>query len=62
MRGVPTQTQRPLVVPVRDGTDHLRVLIANERQDRLALVGAIVGGIVGFLVGAFFKQRDPAAR
>jgi hypothetical protein len=30
------------VVPVRDGTDHLRVLIANERQDRLALVGAIV--------------------
>jgi AmiR/NasT family two-component response regulator len=42
MRGVPTQTQRPLVVPVRDGTDHLRVLIANERQDRLALVGAIV--------------------
>ena len=28
----------------------------------IALVGAIVGGIVGFLVGAFFKQRDPAAR
>jgi hypothetical protein len=28
----------------------------------IALVGAVAGGIVGFLVGAFFKQRDPAAR
>jgi hypothetical protein len=30
------------VVSVRDGTDHLRVLIANERRDRLALVAPIV--------------------
>src|SRR5271169_1884432 len=28
--------------PLTDGTDHLRVLIANERKDRLALVAAIV--------------------
>jgi membrane protein YqaA with SNARE-associated domain len=28
----------------------------------IALVGAVAGGIVGYLVGAFFKQRDPAAR
>jgi AmiR/NasT family two-component response regulator len=30
------------VEPFRDGTDHLRVLIANERKDRLALVAPIV--------------------
>jgi response regulator NasT len=30
------------VEPLRDGTDHLRVLIANERKDRLALVAPIV--------------------
>jgi AmiR/NasT family two-component response regulator len=28
--------------PLRDGTDHLRVLIANERKDRLAQVAPIV--------------------
>jgi AmiR/NasT family two-component response regulator len=28
--------------PLMDGTDHLRVLIANERKDRLALVAPIV--------------------
>lgn len=28
--------------PVREETDRLRVLIANERKDRLALVAAIV--------------------
>jgi response regulator NasT len=31
-----------LVAPLRDGTDHLRVLIANERKDRLELVVPIV--------------------
>src|SRR5450432_3086631 len=30
------------MVPLSDGTDHLRVLIANERKDRLALVAPIV--------------------
>jgi AmiR/NasT family two-component response regulator len=30
------------VAPPRDGSDHLRVLIANERKDRLALVAPIV--------------------
>ncbi len=31
--------------PLTDGTDHLRVLIANERKDRLALVAPIVVGL-----------------
>ncbi len=30
------------MAPLRDGTDHLRVLIANERKDRLALVAPVV--------------------
>jgi AmiR/NasT family two-component response regulator len=30
------------VAPLQDGTDHLRVLIANERKDRLELVVPIV--------------------
>jgi hypothetical protein len=29
------------VEPLTDGPDHLRVLIANERKDRLALVAPI---------------------
>jgi AmiR/NasT family two-component response regulator len=33
------------VQPLTDGTDHLRVLIANERADRLALVAPIVAGL-----------------
>jgi AmiR/NasT family two-component response regulator len=28
--------------PLTDGTDHLRILIANERKDRLALVAPVV--------------------
>jgi AmiR/NasT family two-component response regulator len=31
--------------PVRGETEHLRVLIANERKDRLALVAAVVVGL-----------------
>ena len=30
------------VAPLRDGTDHLRVLIANERKDRLELLIPVV--------------------
>ena|SRR5690349_13045901 len=30
------------MAPLNEGTDHLRVLIANERKDRLALVAPIV--------------------
>jgi AmiR/NasT family two-component response regulator len=33
---------RAAVAPITGGTDHLRVLIANERKDRLALVAPIV--------------------
>jgi response regulator NasT len=31
--------------PASDETEHLRVLIANERKDRLALVAAVVVGL-----------------
>jgi AmiR/NasT family two-component response regulator len=31
--------------PANDDTEHLRVLIANERKDRLALVAAVVVGL-----------------
>ena len=31
--------------PLNDGADHLRVLIANERKDRLALVAPIVASL-----------------
>jgi AmiR/NasT family two-component response regulator len=33
------------VEPLTDGTDHLRVLIANERKDRLALVAPVVAAL-----------------
>jgi AmiR/NasT family two-component response regulator len=33
------------VAPLTDGTDHLRVLIANERKDRLALIAPIVAAL-----------------
>jgi AmiR/NasT family two-component response regulator len=33
------------VAPFRDGSDHLRVLIANERKDRLELVVPIVAAL-----------------
>ena len=33
------------VAPLRDGTDHLRVLIANERKDRLELLIPVVVGL-----------------
>ena len=31
--------------PASDGIEHLRVLIANQRKDRLALVAAVVVGL-----------------
>ncbi len=33
------------MAPLTDGVEHLRVLIANERKDRLALVAPIVAGL-----------------
>jgi len=33
------------VAPLRDGTDHLRVLIANERKDRLELLIPVVAAL-----------------
>jgi AmiR/NasT family two-component response regulator len=34
-----------MTAPANDEMDHLRVLIANERKDRLALVAAVVVGL-----------------
>jgi hypothetical protein len=31
--------------PAADETEHLRVLIANQRRDRLAIVAAVVAGL-----------------
>ncbi|MGA2166546.1 MAG: hypothetical protein ABSH36_19060, partial [Solirubrobacteraceae bacterium] len=44
--------------PLRDGTDHLRVLIANERKDRLAQVAPIVIAL-GHQVIALLHAPDP---
>jgi hypothetical protein len=49
------------VTPPRDGTDHLRVLIANERKDRLDLILTIVAGL-GHEVIAMTKAHSESAR
>ena len=52
-------------------TDHMRVLIANERRDRLALVAPIVAGLGHEViareievddVGAVTRESDPTSR
>jgi hypothetical protein len=59
------------VVPLSDGTDHLRVLIANERKDRLSLVDPIVIALGHEViareiavqdVGAVTPGSDPTSR
>ena len=59
------------MAPLRDGNDHLRVLIANERKDRLALVAPIVAGLGHEViareidvedVGAVTRASDPTSR
>ena len=47
-----------LVAPHRDGTDHLRVLIANERKDRLALVAPIVVGLGHEVIAREIEVED----
>ena len=47
-----------LVAPPRDGTDHLRVLIANERKDRLALVAPIVVGLGHEVIAREIEVED----
>ncbi len=47
--------------PRTDGTDHLRVLIANERKDRLALVAPIVVSLGHEVIAREIEVEDVAA-
>jgi AmiR/NasT family two-component response regulator len=49
------------VPPVTDGTDHLRVLIANERKDRLELVAPIVAALGHEVIAREIDVRDVGA-
>jgi response regulator NasT len=42
-------------------TEHLRILIANERQDRLALVGSIVAGFGHDVIATEIEPANVAA-
>jgi chemotaxis response regulator CheB len=46
------------VEPLRDGPDHLRVLIANERKDRLALVAPIVAALGHEVIAREIEVED----
>jgi AmiR/NasT family two-component response regulator len=47
--------------PRTDGTDHLRVLIANERKDRLALVAPIVVALGHEVIAREIEVQDVGA-
>src|SRR5579859_4397047 len=47
--------------PLVDGADHLRVLIANERKDRLALVAPIVAGLGHEVIAREIEVEDVGA-
>jgi len=49
------------VPPLRDGTDHLRVLIANERKDRLELVVPIVAALGHEVIAREIEVEDVGA-
>jgi len=49
------------VAPLRDGTDHLRVLIANERKDRLDLVVPIVAALGHEVIAREIEVMDVGA-
>jgi len=49
------------VAPLRDGTDHLRVLIANERKDRLELVVPIVAALGHEVIAREIEVQDVGA-
>jgi AmiR/NasT family two-component response regulator len=49
------------VEPLTDGTDHLRVLIANERKDRLALVVPIVVALGHEVIAREVEVEDVGA-
>jgi AmiR/NasT family two-component response regulator len=47
--------------PLTDGADHLRVLIANERKDRLALVAPIVAALGHEVIAREINVADVGA-
>lgn len=47
--------------PLTDGPDHLRVLIANERKDRLALVAPIVAALGHEVIAREINVEDVGA-
>ena len=49
------------MAPLRDGTDHLRVLIANERKDRLDLVVPIVAALGHEVIAREIEVMDVGA-
>jgi AmiR/NasT family two-component response regulator len=49
------------VAPLRDGTDHLRVLIANERKVRLELVVPIVAALGHEVIAREIEVEDVGA-
>jgi response regulator NasT len=49
------------VTPPREGTDHLRVLIANERKDRLELVVPIVAALGHEVIAREIEVEDVGA-
>jgi AmiR/NasT family two-component response regulator len=49
------------VPPLTDGTEHLRVLIANERKDRLALVAPIVTALGHEVIAREIEVEDVGA-
>jgi AmiR/NasT family two-component response regulator len=49
------------VEPLTDGIDHLRVLIANERKDRLAIVAPIVAGLGHEVIAREINVQDVGA-
>ena len=50
-----------LMAPLRDGTEHLRVLIANERKDRLELVVPIVAALGHEVIAREIEVEDVGA-
>ncbi len=49
------------MAPLKDGTDHLRVLIANERKDRLELVVPIVAALGHEVIAREIEVADVGA-
>ena len=47
--------------PARDEIEHLRVLIAHERKDRLALVATVVAGLGHEVIAREIDVEDVGA-